>query len=440
MIKHFLVLLLVLLGLRPLFALPTELSGKVLSSTERNLSLHYIADHISFEAYVYTVPIEADGSFKFRFELDQVKRYRLQLGYQEYHILLFPGDEVQLTIQSNSNKAQFQPSGASKQQFWHEWSVLALGIEQRINEHIGNYDATAFQRLVNELSINFNRLQQTHYPKLEADFLAFARNDLSYRMAYHLLRYRWEYALANGMDDAVALPISYDVYFESLQLDYPLAYASEYYSYTLGALKDYMPELLNSPMPRFFLEASEYYFDIRRDPDIITAQHDKFMAECPFESLKTLLRQSRERMSVAAPGQLLPHMDILDAQGNIVSINSFKGQLVYIDFWASWCGACLKEMPHTQRLQEVLKGKNVVFLYISLDASTEEWKKHLGKHKPGGQQYFLLQGWGSEGAGKLGFSAIPHYMLIDQYGRVIASPAPRPSAYDESLQLILKHL
>jgi hypothetical protein len=106
--------------------------------------------------------------------------------------------------------------------------------------------------LVNELSINFNRLQQTHYPKLDADFLAFARNDLSYRMAYHLLRYRWEYALANGMDDAVALPISYDVYFESLQLDFPLAYASEYYSYTLGALKDYMPELLGSPMPRFF--------------------------------------------------------------------------------------------------------------------------------------------------------------------------------------------
>ena len=55
-------------------------------------------------------------------------------------------------------------------------------------------------------------------------------------------------------------------------------------------------------------------------------------------------------------------------------LSEFKGSVVYVDFWASWCGPCRGQFPHAKKLHEKLKDKPVVFLYISFDRSEEEWK------------------------------------------------------------------
>ena len=57
----------------------------------------------------------------------------------------------------------------------------------------------------------------------------------------------------------------------------------------------------------------------------------------------------------------------MDLKGNTVALNDFKGKRVLLNFWATWCTPCLKEMPSMERAQELLKNENYVFLFATTD-------------------------------------------------------------------------
>ena len=64
-----------------------------------------------------------------------------------------------------------------------------------------------------------------------------------------------------------------------------------------------------------------------------------------------------------------------------IKLSDFKGKIVYLDFWATWCGLCIKEMPFSVKLQEKFKKKNeIIFLFVSIDQDINKWKIYLKKH------------------------------------------------------------
>jgi len=117
-----------------------------------------------------------------------------------------------------------------------------------------------------------------------------------------------------------------------------------------------------------------------------------------------------------------------DTSGHMVSMRDFKGKVVFIDVWATWCGPCRGEIPFLKQLEEEYKNNSdIVFLGISIDSkeSRQKWIRFIQKEKLDGTQ--LLDDEGKTFGKKYGIAAVPRFLLIDRQGKWIEVRCPLPS-------------
>ena len=126
------------------------------------------------------------------------------------------------------------------------------------------------------------------------------------------------------------------------------------------------------------------------------------------------------RLAAFGVGSVMPNFTLKTPDGKDISLNDFKGKYVLVDFWASWCGPCLREMPNVVKLYKECKGKNFEIFGVSLDNKKDAWEKAIKANGMKWPQGSDLKGWGSEPARLCNVSAIPFTVLIDPEGEVIA--------------------
>jgi thiol-disulfide isomerase/thioredoxin len=115
-------------------------------------------------------------------------------------------------------------------------------------------------------------------------------------------------------------------------------------------------------------------------------------------------------------------------------IGEFKGKVVYVDFWATWCGPCRMEMPNSAQIHQALEGKEVVFLYISFDYSEDKWKKGVESLKIEGYHFYPNDDQRIEIDSKFQVTSIPRYMIFDRAGKLRDANAIRPSSGQALIQ------
>lgn len=111
-------------------------------------------------------------------------------------------------------------------------------------------------------------------------------------------------------------------------------------------------------------------------------------------------------------GEPAPSFLLEDLDGNRVSLADQRGKIVLVDFWATWCGPCLQELPHIQRLHEEYGGRGLVVLAISTDSQTEKVFPFVEKE---GYTFPVLYA-DSQVQGAYGVRGIPAVYLIDRQG------------------------
>lgn len=111
-----------------------------------------------------------------------------------------------------------------------------------------------------------------------------------------------------------------------------------------------------------------------------------------------------------------------DTSGNPVTLSSFRGKYVLIDFWASWCGPCRAENPNVVKAYEQYKGKGFQVIGISLDQANarDKWIKAIHEDQLTWTQVSDLKFWKNAVAVQYGIQAIPQNFLIDPAGKIIA--------------------
>lgn len=142
--------------------------------------------------------------------------------------------------------------------------------------------------------------------------------------------------------------------------------------------------------------------------------------DLPDNYLKTF----RSRIATL-PGAMLPNVEVEDINGNKVNLlEKFAGKYLYIDLWASWCGPCIKEVPHLQKLEKEFEGSNIAFISVSTDTDTKPWKARMEALKMHGNQFIDQAG---ELPGQLNVRGIPFFLLYGPDGKLIKYSMTRPS-------------
>ena len=119
-------------------------------------------------------------------------------------------------------------------------------------------------------------------------------------------------------------------------------------------------------------------------------------------------------------GKTIPDLIMPDVNGKDVSIQSFRGKYLLIDFWASWCGPCRMENPNVVKAFNDFKGKNFTILGVSLDKDKDSWRKAITQDHLSWTQMSDLKYWNSQAVETFGFQGIPFNLLVDPSGKVIA--------------------
>lgn len=141
------------------------------------------------------------------------------------------------------------------------------------------------------------------------------------------------------------------------------------------------------------------------------------------------LYRNKRFASIGAP---IPDVTFEDKDGNSHRLSDFKGKYIYVDLWASWCGPCVAEVPHLQKLEKELKNKDVIFISISLDTKREDWEKKMEQLGMHGHQWHATSDLFSE---MLNVKGIPHFLLYDKEGKLLEYKALRPSNSQLKAQL-----
>ena len=154
------------------------------------------------------------------------------------------------------------------------------------------------------------------------------------------------------------------------------------------------------------------------------------MALLTSPNLKEKLTARYNGVSATRPEMESFDFNFENHKGGKTTLKDFKGKLVYIEIWATWCGPCIKEQPALIQLIKDYKGKNIEFVSISIDVKNdyEKWRKMVDNKNVGGTQLIADKSLQSDFMKAFSVGLIPRSILLDENGKIINAHAPRPSA------------
>lgn len=154
-----------------------------------------------------------------------------------------------------------------------------------------------------------------------------------------------------------------------------------------------------------------------------------YVNNLPESSSKSALKDKLNKWEKQKAGNIAPGFKAQYPDSTEVALEDFKGKVVYIDVWATWCGPCLREIPHLERMYERYADRDdLALISISIDSDYEKWHKKVNEDEMGGIQLWVEDAWDSDLNESYMISSIPRFILIDKEGRIVDADAPRPSS------------
>lgn len=149
-----------------------------------------------------------------------------------------------------------------------------------------------------------------------------------------------------------------------------------------------------------------------------------------------VITSSKAQVVGVEVGDIAPEIDLPDTKGTNVVLSSFRGELVLVDFWASWCGPSLKEQPELIKLYNAYPDKFAIYS-VSMDTKKPLWLGAIAKQKLPWTQVSDLKYWKSPVVGDYMLQSVPLNFLIDKNGIILAKNI-HGNALNEMVKSILE--
>ncbi len=193
------------------------------------------------------------------------------------------------------------------------------------------------------------------------------------------------------------------------------------------------------------LMKARLYLEIFEDPAKGVDILKRIMVDYPktevASELGPVIAQLEAQMaaeSALAVGRVFPALGDPDLEGKPIDLSAYKGKVVLIDFWATWCGPCVAELPNVKAAYDKYHAKGFEIIGISLDKDRDALTGFLKENPMGWRQYFDGLGWKNKVSTRFGVDSIPATFLLDGEGRIVAKNL-RGDELDRKLATLLAH-
>lgn len=197
-------------------------------------------------------------------------------------------------------------------------------------------------------------------------------------------------------------------------------------------------ELMNTELSE---EVRDMYLPYYLSKIIDHKRHDfdeKWLKLVENDKLRLFLLDEFDSKPILPLGSALPYFYLPDTSNNYIDSDKYKGQILLINFWATWCKLCIEDFPYENHIVEKFSGKPVKVLNIGIESNEESWKNMVKKHGLKSDNVLAQGSWNDKLNKEFDINALPHSTLVDWNGRVVQNKCPRASENVD--ELILKLL
>lgn len=442
------------------------IEGIIANAEVEEIELVYMTNMISYDRESHKAGLDDQSAFRLEIQIEKPVMATLLVGKRRMNLWLEPGAQIRVDFDAADmeNTLAFSGANAAASELWY-------GLQRKLGEQYG-------QRQINEAHRNLQAQEMLDFvQEMQAQrlgfFAEFAGNTkpgeafttyfqtwVDYDAYVVLLNYPSYHAYFNQLSDAPALP---EHYYDFLQktlplddskLDVPayLSFLSGYLGYQSKQLE--IPEELQSAerdlfvarqvlngKSQFFAMANTINFQLNHG-EFETAErlYKEFVSESAYADLNATLEKAYQAVQRVLPGNQAPEFTLQNIHGENVSLSDFKGKVVYLDFWASWCGPCMREVPFAKELKKRFEGEDdLVFLYVSVDEDAMAWRNTVERHEIQGV-HLNIPGMRHEIGQNYNVKGVPSFFIIDRDGVIHDNNPKRPSmeGIDDQLKAALQ--
>jgi len=198
---------------------------------------------------------------------------------------------------------------------------------------------------------------------------------------------------------------------------------------------------------------NEFSMAMLQDHFFETLDTYKSAVEAQFNKakLQELYNSSIEVYANLAPGKKAPDFELPDADGKLHRLSDLRGKVIYIDFWGTWCGPCIQEIPAAMALQKTYADEPIVFLYVALEYGEEDierWKKFISGNTKRSKKLFdggsfpgmhlvADKQFNNTALKPYSLNFAPTHVLIDKDGILVDARANGAAYIEEDLKKLL---
>ena len=203
---------------------------------------------------------------------------------------------------------------------------------------------------------------------------------------------------------------------------------------TKGITFEFVKANIDNELGQYHFIAASNMFDTEQQKEILAVASEEFKADKNVKRILDLI----EAQEAVAIGKKFIDFTMQNPEGETVSLSDYagKGNYVFIDFWASWCGPCIGEMPNVVDAYEKYKSKGFDVVGVSLDDNKDNWIQGIKDLKMTWPQMSEVTGWETEAVKLYAITGIPHTILLDREGVIIAKDLRGKQLHDKLAELL----
>lgn len=204
---------------------------------------------------------------------------------------------------------------------------------------------------------------------------------------------------------------------DSLAVDSAVTQVNGIDSLTVRAVQSYMDSTRNEIASCIFFD--RYLFQ-KCTIEEVKGYYDRLSDRVKQSYLGQRVLRKIEELTAVNIGGIAPDIVQQTPEGKTLKLSSLRGKYVLLDFWASWCGPCLAELPNVKAIYEKYHSKGLEIFGVSLDSKKDAWVNMIAKKGMPWHHVSSLKGWSCPVAKRYNVTGIPRMYILDPEGRIIA--------------------